>query len=604
MAADKPAETTVEVVSIPPGKMPCYIHHGVLRKETPEEHVRQRVARSLVEEYGYDRDDLHIEFPVKVGSGRAKRVDIAIFPPGAEHKQELIKTIVEAKREDVRPSDKKAGIEQLKSYMSASLRCKWGLWVGAEMLALEKELDEKKSSKNPFLDATDIPLAGAEKPKRLHFSDLVPATNGLSSVFRRAHNYLHVNASLPKEKAFFEFLKLIFCKIYDETEGHGDLAFSVTSEEKKNALGQKKLAGRISEIFKKVRERYPFIFPDISEKIELDNRSLAYCVAELQKFSLIQTGSDVKGEAYEEIVNVTSRRDHGAFFTPRNVCDLAINMLFSTYPKSEHLKLKILDPACGTGGFLRATLIYLNDVIFDQEHQKWGGDEKEAQRHTSSRLKSLCDQNIYGIDKLAELVRASQMNLALHGDGSTNVVRANSLTPVGEWDGSASDKVGLEQFDVVVTNPPFGSRLPIDDPHILEQYELSTFGAKAPRTSMPPEHLFIERCLQFLKPGGRLAIVLPDSILTNPGLEFIRKWILTQAWLIGSVDLPREMFARSDTHTLTSVLLLKNLLNRKQTLSLAAESCLSMTYSWQLLIVSVGTCEELLSGKGLLMETK
>jgi len=112
-------------------------------------------------------------------------------------------------------------------------------------------------------------------------------------------------------------------------------------------------------------------------------------------------------------------------------------------------------------------------------------------------------------------------------------------------------------FDVVFTNPPFGSKLPVDDPHILDRYDLTKYEAKAPRASLPPEQLFVQRCLDFLKPGGRMAIVLPDSILSNPGLSWLRRWVLTQAWIIASVDLPREMFARSDTHTMTSVLILQ-----------------------------------------------
>jgi type I restriction enzyme M protein len=149
------------------------------------------------------------------------------------------------------------------------------------------------------------------------------------------------------------------------------------------------------------------------------------------------------------------------------------------------------------------------------------------------------------------------MNLAMHGDGSTNILHANSLLPPGEWQASMQARITLGGFDAVFTNPPFGSRLPIDDPHILDQFELSRFGAKGPRSSMPPEQLFIERCLRFLKPGGRMAIVLPDSILSNPGLEFIRRWLLRRVWVIASIDLPREAFAKSETHTMTSVLILQ-----------------------------------------------
>lgn len=541
---------------VPAGKIRCYVHEGVLREDTPEEHVRQRVARSLVEEYGYDKCDLHLNFPVKMGSGK-KRVDIAVFPSRAEHQQEHIFIIVEAKREDIRPTDRREGVDQLKSYLASCLNTRWGLWVGSEMVALEKETDPRKAKDRPFLEATDIPRKGETEPKRLEFTDLVPATAGLRAVFKRCHDYLHVNGNLGKEKAFFELLKLIFCKLYDEQETSGILEFSISSEERRSELGQRKLKARIGKLFELVRNQYPYIFPTPGETIELDNRSLAYTVAELQKFSLLETPSDIKGEAYEEIVSVTSRRDHGAFFTPRNVCDMAVQIVLSTYLPEKRLKLRILDPACGTGGFLRAALLSLKEIIQAQELSKYKGNRTKADPRIAERLKQLCDANIFGIDKLPELVRAAQMNLAFHGDGSTNIYWENSLLPSGEWKDDVRRKISLGKFDAVFTNPPFGSKLPIDDPHILDRYDLTKYEAKAPRSSLPPEQLFVQRCLEFLKPGGRMAIVLPDSILSNPGLAWLRRWVLSSAWVIASVDLPREMFARSDTHTMTSVLVLQ-----------------------------------------------
>lgn len=553
------------IVLAPAGKIRCYVHDGVLRKDTPEEHVRQRVARSLVEEYGYARNDLHVEFSIKMGS-RRKAADIAIFRPGAEHKQDNVYIVVEAKREDVRPNDRREGLEQLKSYLSACINARWGLWVGAEMVAYERETDPARATDKPFLEATDVPRAGADEPARLTFPELVPAQEGLRAVFKRCHDYLHTNGSLGKEKAFFELLKLIFCKIHDEQESAGVLDFSISQEERRSDLGQRRLKQRVVRLFDAVRARYPYIFPSANETVELDNRSLAYCVAELQKYSLLQTSSDVKGEAYEEIVGVTSRRDQGAFFTPRTLCDMAVQMVLATYPPEQRLRLKILDPACGTGGFLRSALLELRDLVTVQEGAKWGKNTEAAKTHTAERLRWVCDANLYGIDKLAELVRAAQMNLALHGDGSTNIVAANSLLPPGEWPEHVRNKIDVGQFDVVLTNPPFGSRLPVDDPHVLAQFGLERFESKGLRGSMPPEQLFVERCLQFLKPGGRMAIVLPDSILSNPGLAFLRRWLLRQAWVIASVDLPRETFARSDTHTKTSVLVLQKFTDEERRL--------------------------------------
>src|SRR5258708_18113133 len=442
------AESQVSVV--PAGQLRDYVH-DVLRKETPEEHVRQRIARSLVEEYGYSRSELHIEFPIKIGSGRRKRIDIAIFPEGVEHRQETAFAIGETKREKGPPNDRIDGIDQLKSYMAACVNARWGLWVGSEMQAFEK-IDDPH---NPFPPAPDLPLKGEHEPRRLRFSELVPATEGLSGVFKRCYNYLHVNGSIGEEKAFFEFLKLIFCKVYDEQETSGELEFSISPEERRSQLAQRKLRQRIEKLFERVKDNYPYIFPDRSERIELDNRSLAYIVGELQKFNFQETASDIKGEAYEEIVSVISRRDQGVFFTPRNVCDMAVSMILSTFPSSQQLSLRILDAACGSGGFRRAALVFFRGIIETQMAAKWGSNRERIKEDVAQRLRRVCDLYVYGIDKLPELVRAAQMNLAMHGDGSTNVYHTNSLLPFGEMPEGVQEGMQPGSFNAVFTKRPF-----------------------------------------------------------------------------------------------------------------------------------------------------
>jgi type I restriction enzyme M protein len=177
------------------------------------------------------------------------------------------------------------------------------------------------------------------------------------------------------------------------------------------------------------------------------------------------------------------------------------------------------------------------------------------------------------------------MNMVMHGNGSANIVHANSLEHPSFWPDEVLfkffkneiDKHGgidkfrkylallqkpeeiekvLSQFDIVVTNPPFGTKAVIDDPDILSQFQITSFNTSTPRSSLPPEQLFIERCLQFLKPGGVLAIVLPDSILTNPGLTWLREWILMNTYVLASIDLPVETF-EPHVGTKTSVLVLR-----------------------------------------------
>jgi type I restriction enzyme M protein len=168
----------------------------------------------------------------------------------------------------------------------------------------------------------------------------------------------------------------------------------------------------------------------------------------------------------------------------------------------------------------------------------------------------VANTNFFGIDFNPFLVKVAQMNMVMHGDGSSNIVHANSLEAPSNWNDEAKRKVHLEDLDIVVTNPPFGTKAVIDNPDILEQFELTTFNAGSPRTALPPEQLFIERCLDFLRPGGVLGIVLPDSILSNPGLKWIREWISKKAYILASVDLPVEAF-EPYTGTQTSILILK-----------------------------------------------
>ncbi len=521
-------------MEVPTGKVRCYIT-GKLRRDTPEERVRQSVAKALVEEYGYRKEDIGIEFPIKVGSSK-KRVDIAVFEEGKPHTQENIYIIVETKKEDVKPSNKKEGVEQLKSYMASCINCKYGLWIGSERIALEKV---KKLDVYDFEDIPDIPHAGEAKLIRPTRKTLKRAVN-LKHVFRRIHNYIYVNQGLPKDKAFEEFLKIIFVKVYDEQWSVGNLKFYILPNEDISDVRK-----RLEDLFERVKENYREIFRP-HERIELNDRVLKYVVSELQRFSFLDTDTDIKGEAYEEIVGANLRGDRGEFFTPRNVCNMAVEMAFALFPLERLLQpggIKILDPAVGTGGFLIAGLNKIKQLL--KEHLNLKYDELR------DRLRQIADRNFYGIDFNPFLVKASQMNMVMHGDGYSNIVHANSLENPKDWSEEVKKKIQLESFDLVITNPPFGSKARIDDPEILAQYEIAQGS-----TGLPPEQLFIERCYQFLKPGGIMVIVLPDSILSNPGLRKIREWVLSKMQIIASIDLPTETF-EPFTGTQTSILIMR-----------------------------------------------
>lgn len=529
---------------VPPGKVLCFIT-GVLRSDTPEENVRQRWARALVEDYGYPKTDIGVETKIKMGRA-SKRCDLTIFHSDAEHKQENILICIEAKRDDVKPSDAKEGDGQLVSYMSASA-AKFGLWVGLEMRGYEKADDQSISQ------VADIPRFGDDLPRRPLRKDL-RTVHELTSVFRRCHNYIHGNGGLQKAEAFHEMLKLIFCKTYDEQEGGLELDFSISPAEKKSIGGQRKLVeDRLKPLFEHVKVAYPFIFL-ADETIKLEPSVAAYVVGELQFISILNSATDVKGEAYETLVGANLRGDRGEYFTPRNVCDMTVQIIMSHFPETALSSIKVIDCCCGTGGFLVSWIDNLRKVLTRQEIKRGNHDPALNVRN---RIKEICGNHLYGTDINPFLVRTAQMNLVMHGDGSTNVHRASSLTRPGEWSEEARRAIPFGSMDVVITNPPFGTEVTVDDAHVLSQYQIAGWGAKNRRSSMPAEQLFLEAGMNFLKPGGIMGVVLPDGILNNPGLAFLRDWLIRHSKIIASVALPKETFGRNKGVNNPSVLIVQ-----------------------------------------------
>ena len=334
-----------------------------------------------MDEYGYDVADMAVEFSIKMGTQR-KRADIVVFKPGGSRRQDTVVVIVEAKREGVSPKDKAEGVDQLKSYMSACSSCRFGLWVGSEKLAYEK------SEAGELDDTTDIPRFGDAQPQPPRFHELTPATD-LKASLRRCHNYIYVNQGFQKAEAFHELQKLIFCKVLDENELVDQLRFFVRGEERKSIAGQRRLRDeRIAPLFEEVKERYPYIF-EPEDRIKLNLKVLAYIVLELQRYSLINTQADVKGQAYEELVGANLRGDRDEFFTPRNVCDMTVRMVLSLHSNRKIASLKVLDCCCGTGGSLVAVVNQLRQKVagFEQArvaHQRMS-DTASVQCHAERR---------------------------------------------------------------------------------------------------------------------------------------------------------------------------------------------------------------------------
>lgn len=554
-------QTQTRVMRVPDGKIVDYIDES-LRNDTPEEYVRQTVEKRLVNEHGYSHEQIKIEFGLKMGS-RRPRADIVVFPDNSpELTQDYVQTIIECKNEKIDPKSKDDGVEQLKSYMSACPNCEWGMWTnGKHKDVLRKVLVEGRYE---FHEYNDIPpvdgnLEDVDRPKRENLKR--GFEDNLLMAFKTCHNHIYITDGMQKQPAFFELLKLIFCKTLDERSIERSLEFYATSGERSDLDGQLTVRNRISKIFEQVKRQYPQIF-ESNDEIMLEPRSLARIVAELQPYSLLETHVDVKGKAYEELVGANLRGDRGEFFTPRNVMRMAVKMVD---PKPSEL---VCDPSCGTGGFLVMAMNHVRDQLIEELERDWQRPQSQWTEHensmVTSRIGEIAASNFFGFDINPDLVKATKMNMVMNNDGSGNISRNNSLLHPHEWSSelkanlthalnispdSIRNHNTIEFFDVIVTNPPFGSKITIKDGDILGQFEIGG-------SSSPPERLFIERNLQFLKPGGRMAIVLPDSILSNPGLEYLREWLIKKTRIIASVDLHVDTF-QPRNGTQTSILIVQ-----------------------------------------------
>lgn len=388
--------------TIPDGKICDFIDEKI-RNDTPEEYVRQNIERRLYLELGYTREEIAVEFPIKIGSGK-HRVDLAIFPEGAEHLQENIVIIIECKRDSVEPSSKRDGVEQLQSYMSACPNAQWGMWTNGRFKAVYRRVVAE--GRVAWEEPNDIPAKGGDaeevdRPTRKNLN-FATADNLLFS-FKICHNHIYVTDGMQKQPAFFELLKVIFCKIHDERNIPHPLEFYATAKEKVSNDGRLTVARRMGKIFEAVKARYPAIF-EKNDEIKLQPRSLAYIVGELQRYSFLDTNIDVKGKAYEELVGANLRGDRGEFFTPRNVQRMAIQML--DLKENE----RILDQSCGTGGFL---VIAMNEIIKKlRAAVRASGHSSDAYRTVlNERIQELARRNFFGMDINPDLVKATKMNM-------------------------------------------------------------------------------------------------------------------------------------------------------------------------------------------------
>jgi type I restriction enzyme M protein len=379
-------------------------------------------------------------------------------------------------------------------------------------------------------------------------------SDDLKTIFRDIRNHLAgMTSGITRDEVFaHEMVKILFCKIYDEknTKNSDTVKFhALQNEAKKNCVN------RMSNLFSHIIKKYPESFKK-NDKINLDENSLHYTISSLQNFCITESDRDAIGDVFEVFIGPALRGGEGQFFTPKNAVEMMVKIID---PKPGEL---ILDPACGAGGFLTASLTSiwskLNEIA---EKEKWSKSKLNKQKTESA-------SKFFGIDKDNFQSTISKAFMSLLGDGISNIFCDNSLRNFFIDKDSISKYVKQEQFDIILTNPPFGSKIKITGNEILSQYNLARVWKNNKNNQwiqtekilkqQAPQILFIERCLQLLKPGGRLGIILPEGIFGNPSSGYIVEYIRQNAKFLGLVTFPDELF-QPGTHSKTCALFLEKI---------------------------------------------
>ncbi|UYO32026.1 restriction endonuclease subunit M [Bacillus halotolerans] len=536
-----------EKIEIKEGYLIDYIS-GKQVKETPEEREAVQVfSRALVEDYGYPIEHIQTrpQWRVKVRPSDVKKeypVDIAVFTSN-QRLEENTHIIVECKKKS-----RKDGRSQLEDYLRFS-KARLGVWFNGEnrLFLLKNEKDGQIN----FNEIPNIPRFGQRIEDIGHFRrrDLKPANN-LKSVFKTIRNYLAANAvGITRDEVFAQqLINLIFCKIYDErfTKSTDIVTFRAGIDESST-----KVKERIVNLFDKVKRQYDDVI-EVADSIVLDAESLTYVVGELQNYCLVDSERDAVAEAFEIFIGPSLKGGQGQFFTPRNVVKMIIEMVD---PETDD---KIIDPACGSGGFLVEGLRYVWNKV-EEQGREYGWPEHEI----FAEKQKVAIRNFRGIDKDNFLSKVAKAYMAILGDGRGGVYCENSLESKANWSYDTSNEINFGGFDVVLTNPPFGKKLAIDSEDILNKYNLGyswkqdkegEFEKGKLLDKQAPQILFIERCLDLLAPGGKLGIVLLESIFGMPKYRYVVDYLTKRAKIQAIVALPEDLF-QPHTHAKTCVVI-------------------------------------------------
>jgi type I restriction enzyme M protein len=521
-------------------------------KATPEEvEAVQPFSKQLVEDYGYSKEEMQTrpQFRVKSSpSDTIKKypVDIAIFNSKKKNDNSIY-IIVECKKKA-----RKDGRTQLEDYLRLS-KAKLGVWFNGEERLFLKKVEQ--NGEVLFEEIPNIPKKGQrlEDIGKFKRKDLQIPHN-LKLVFKSIRNHLAGNfkGATRDEELAKELINLIFCKIYDEkfTKQNDIVNFRIGINENLEVVET-----RILNIFEKLKSKYTEVI-EVSDTIKLDKEAIAYVVGELQNYTLLESQRDVIAEAFETFIGYALKGAQGQFFTPRNIVRLLVKI---TDPKPDEL---VIDPACGSGGFLVESLRYMwNTLEIQAKDYGWSESALYEEKMATAM------QKIRGIEKDNFLSKVTKAYMIIIGDGKGGIHCEDSLEQPKEWQDRTRQNVSLGQFDVLLTNPPFGKDIKIIGEDKLKQYDLAYQWKKENgkfiktnklKSEEVPQILFIERSLQFLKDGGRMAIVLPETFFHAPKIRYVLEYMLKNNNLTWAIDLPHNTFRPHNNAKCIAVIIEKN----------------------------------------------
>lgn len=537
------------------------------RYADPEEKVRAEFYAELLYKYGYGPARIGVEVTVPDRTPK-DAADLVVFEDDDNKKPFAV---IECKRPDITDAEFNQAVEQACGNGTwAKFRAKY---VGVIAGTTRRFLDF--SPKYGILErdanvVADLPADYGKPPAYKYrkgvsseWQDIKPVSKGeLITAIKKCHQTLWGGGRLSPPAAFGEFCKIIFVKVRDEKAPRkkGEpYEFQIKTDEPAHALAQ-----RIKAMYVEEMEREPDVF---KEPIKVDDGTVKMCVSHLEAINFNKTDLDTKGVAFEQFMDDFFKGDFGQYFTPREIIQFAVEMF---KPKADDY---VLDPACGSGGFL----LYAMDYVRHAAQKLYDDDETACFRHWHD----FAQNKLFGVEINDEISRVAKMNMILHDDGHTNIVGFDALERF-EKIKDQNKRLARDKFDLVLTNPPFGAVVKETEKGkgYMEGWELLRYigkggtavdddvvdrsDAKAgkksikARSSIKTEILFCERVWQFLKPGvGRAAIVLPDGVLTNSSLQGVRDWLLQRFQLLGVVSLPQEAFQHSGAGVKASVVFVR-----------------------------------------------